>query len=109
MKKEDLTVGQTVYLQPYGNAAKYSKEIKEDTIVSIGRKYAELCGKGKFSIATGYQKTDYTPTFIVWVSRDALDLQVEHNGLIGKIHAATFDLSGHNIEQLRNIYEAIKL
>ena len=47
-----MEIGQKVYLEPIGNNARYSKEIKESRISKIGRKYFELEEKyyGRFFI-----------------------------------------------------------
>lgn len=47
-----MEVGQKIYLEPIGNNARYSKEIKESRISKIGRKYFELEEKyyGRFFI-----------------------------------------------------------
>ena len=43
----EIKIGQEVYLMPTGNIARYTKEIRKETVTKIGHKYF-YTGKGRF-------------------------------------------------------------
>ena len=49
-----MEVGQTIYVEPRNNAARYSKEIETHIVSKVGRKYFELEGmyNARFFIKT---------------------------------------------------------
>ena len=75
-----LKVGQTIFVRPTNNAARYSTEIKESTISKIGKKYFELEDfySMRFSIEkmkedTGNLLADYTCYLTMQEIRDEID------------------------------------
>lgn len=59
MERNELRIGQTVYIEPVGNAARYGTDIIETKISKIGKKYIETEKFGemyKFNISDGKQK-----------------------------------------------------
>ncbi len=74
MTKEDLRVGQTVYLEPRGNAARRDDSIVEGVVTKVGRKYFEVGHYGKFYLYEGLQVTEYTPSWKVYLSKREIAL-----------------------------------
>ncbi|MGB1214768.1 MAG: hypothetical protein ACPG4X_15490 [Pikeienuella sp.] len=70
----DYEVGQTVYMVPYDTRSKPS----EATIEKIGRKWASCGWRCEFDIKTGTGKPSpgYSPTFRVFPSKEAYELEV---------------------------------
>ena len=79
-EKKLLEVGQTIFVRPTNNAARYSKEIKEATVSKVGKKYFELDGfhRMRFSIEkmeqdAGQYSADYLCYFTMQEIRDEID------------------------------------
>ncbi|WP_299831419.1 hypothetical protein [uncultured Metabacillus sp.] len=81
MSKDKIIVGQKVYLKPVNNAARYgNKEIREQEIVKVGRKYFFVGSKGearerwmiKFSIEDLRQVTEYANDWELYFSEQEI-------------------------------------
>lgn len=69
-----MKVGDTIFLEPLSNAARYSKEIKEDIIEKIGNKYFYLKIHGKFNIDSMMQDNgQYSSNYKAYKSRNDLE------------------------------------
>lgn len=102
-----IKAGQTVYLKPLetGNAYRRDKSIKEAVILKIGRKYVTLGDYGQFHLNSQIEKTDYSPNYKYFTSKDEIELELDKKDLSDRIKNAIpkykqLDLC---IEKLRKI------
>lgn len=111
IEKSGLKVGQVVYLEPLGNAARYSTEIKPATICSLGKKYfaVEEFPRNRFSIEELiHDGGQYSPQYKVHLSLQDIQDEKEANKLSREL-AGYF---GHHkafltLTQLKKIKEII--
>jgi hypothetical protein len=79
-----LKVGQKIYVLPINNAARREKDIKEDLIVSVGRKYFKLQNHpwSRFYIETLYEDGgQYSPDWLCYLSLKDYEDEKETNSL----------------------------
>jgi hypothetical protein len=117
MNKEQLTLGQKVYLKPVNNAARRNSEIREQTIVKIGRKYFFVGREGetnerfmtKFSIEDLREVTEYSADWEVYFSRKEILDEEEFAELSRDIRLkfSSYGRLGLTLGQLRRIKEII--
>jgi hypothetical protein len=112
MGKLNIKVGQKVYVKL--RAYRYNEEdrIKEETVVSIGRKYFTTSGfHSKFDLETGLESLDTNYPARVYLSMDEYNEEIERGKLISKIRSFFSyyggTLSEHTIEELRQIEKLI--
>jgi hypothetical protein len=114
MNKEQLTLGQKVYLKPVNNAARYgNKEIKEQTILKIGRKYFLVGAEGqtnerwmtKFSIEDLREVSDYSPDYELYFSKQEILDEEESNDIVRDIRLkfGSYGKINLTLDQLRRI------
>lgn len=121
MNIKDFKVGQTVYVELIGDASrgKTSEQcIEEWEITSVGRKYIKAAKKGydrlfredTFEYRENYgrfvQKTNYSPDYIIYLTRQEIKEKHEKNRLFREIeqrfrYGSQRDIS---LEQLRAIH-----
>jgi len=101
-----IQVGQTVYLEPTGNACRYSKEIIETKVTKVGSKYFEVENKrSKFDIGKMCEVSNYCSDWAVYFSRQEIEDKNEKES-INRAMRELFGPYGHNklsLEQLRQI------
>jgi hypothetical protein len=101
-----IQVGQTVYLEPTGNACRYSKEIVETKVIKVGRKYFEVENKHiKFDIDNMCEVSNYCSNWSVYLSRQEIEDKNEKES-INRAMRELFGTYGRNnlsLEQLRQI------
>lgn len=106
----DLKEGQTIYLKPINNAARYNQDIKEVKISKVGRKYFETFGYGKFFIDTLKQNNgNYLPNYVAYTNnQDILDENecLEIYSFIDRYFR--YDWGGLSLEKMRQIKDIIQ-
>lgn len=118
MNKDQLSIGQKVYLKPINNAARYgNKEINEKTILKIGRKYFSVGEEGqtnerfmtKFEIEDLREVTDYSPDWEVYFSEQEILDEEEFNEIARDIRLkfGSYGKLDLTMDQLRRIKEII--
>lgn len=113
--KEKLVVGNTVFLKPLYNKARYSSDIEKGVITKIGRKYFEVSTYDdmsfpiKFIIETMLQQTDYSPNWKVYLSEQEILDEKESQNLIMSItkYVGLHGEKSLSLDQLRRIYNII--
>jgi hypothetical protein len=99
-----LKVGQTVYLEPTGNAVRYSKDIIETKVTRVGRKYFEVQNnRCKFDIENMYDVSNCYSNYNVYLSMQEIEdknEKIELNKFFSDLFAGYCD-SGLSLEQLR--------
>lgn len=109
MKRSELSVGQTVYIEPTGNAARYGKDIIETKISKIGKKYIETEKFGemyKFNISDGKQKDTgygYGYDYILYLSRSEVENKQEKGSLLSYFACCNWYRLNLTLDQLRRI------
>lgn len=109
MKRSELSVGQTVYIEPVGNAAKYGTDIIETKISKIGKKYIETEKFGemyKFNISDGKQKDTgygYGYDYILYLSRSEVENKQEKGSLLSYFNRCNWYRLNLTLDQLRRI------
>lgn len=109
MERSELTVGQTVYIEQTGNAARYGKDIIEIKISKIGTKYieTELFGKRtKFNISDGKEKDKgygYGYDYILYLSRSEVENKQEKGSLLSYFNRCNWYRLNLTLDQLRGI------
>ena len=99
-----IQVGQTVYLEPTGNACRYSKDIIKTKVKKVGRKYFEVENmRSKFDLEKMCEVSNWCSDWTVYLSRQEIEDKNEKES----INKAMRELFGrHNklsLEQLRQI------
>ena len=108
MERSELSVGQTVYIEPRGNAVRYNSDIIETKISKIGTKYieTECFGKRtKFNISDGKEKDTgygYGYDYILHLTKQEIEDENERQELLRNLHRDWyhFDLT---LDQLRRM------
>lgn len=108
VKRSELRIGQTVYIEPVGNAARNGKDIIETKISKIGTKYIETERFGdiiKFNISDGKEKDTgygYGYDYILHLTKQEIEDENERQELLGDLH---YDWYRFNLtlDQLRRI------
>lgn len=108
MKRSELSVGQTVYIKPTGNAVRYGTGIIETKVSKIGTKYIETEKFGdrhKFNISDGKEKHrgyGYGYDYILYLTKQEINDMNEREKLLRNLHYDwySFDLT---LDQLRMI------
>ncbi|PGO29190.1 hypothetical protein CN984_12145 [Bacillus cereus] len=117
-------VGQKVYLEPCNNQSRRSKEIRESEVKKVGRKYFFVGNVGeehnqeylwiKFYIKDLRQVTDYSPSWMLYFSRQEILDRQEYITLMSEISDLfRYGSSYHNradkitLEQLRKIKDVL--
>lgn len=103
----ELKEGQTVYLQPIGNAARYDKELIETKINKIGNKYFTVTEQwyGRFYIDTFYQDgKGYISNYRVILSQQQLEDEKEQSMLIERIKKYICDLPLPILREINTAY-----
>lgn len=109
MERSELSVGQTVYIEPVGNAAKYGTDIIETKISKIGKKYIETEEFGemyKFNISDGKQKDTgygYGYDYILYLSRSEVENKQEKGSLLSYFACCNWYRLNLTLDQLRRI------
>lgn len=104
---KELKVGDTVWLEWYGNMARQRKGKTESQITKLGRDYVYTI-EGKFNKKTGWQQSDYTPNYRLWSSLEELENRQETETLFRNIRSF-FDtgVCPCTLDQLRAIHAII--
>lgn len=113
MERSELSVGQTVYIEPVGNAAKYGTDIIETKISKIGKKYIETEKFGemyKFNISDGKQKDTgygYGYDYILYLTKQEIDDKNEREKLLRNLHYDwySFDLTLDQLTRIKVIID----
>jgi hypothetical protein len=109
MKKEELKIGQKVFVKPIGNATRGIKDnilnhIIETEIERIGNKYFYLkrFRNEKFSIEDG---TDISSTFRVYLNLQDIKNDIESSEIFKDLYMffSSHNHQGLSLEQLREI------
>lgn len=106
--KNKLKIGQIVYGEPLGNAARYNKEIKEFTVASLGNKYFTLNNeKGyshriKFSYETMNEVCQYSSDWHIWLSKKDIENKRNKPILINQINVKLGSMSHDELNELLN-------
>lgn len=109
MERSELTVGQTVYIEPVGNAARYGTDIIETKISKIGKKYIETEKFGemyKFNISDGKQKDTgygYGYDYILYLSRSEVENKQEKGSLLSYFNRCNWYRLNLTLDKLRRI------
>lgn len=109
MKRSELSVGQTVYIEPVGNAVRYGTDIIETKITKIGKKYIETEKFGdmyKFNISDGKQKETgygYRYDYILYLSRQEVENKQEKESLLSDFNLCNWYRLNLTLDQLRMI------
>jgi hypothetical protein len=108
-----LTVGQKVFVEPIGNAARREKEIKEATITKIGNKYFELdkSWMGRFFIKHLSQDgKGFISDYQVWLSMDDYNAEEERIKTTAylKEYFGQYGRAILNLDQLKRIKAVIE-
>ncbi len=95
-----MTVGQTIYLERHGNAARHRQDIIETKITKIGRKY--------FDISTMWEHSNFTSNYKAFLSKDELSDELERKTLLTKMRGVfTTHSNPITVQQLRDIDKII--
>jgi hypothetical protein len=89
-----LSVGQTIFLKPIGNAARRSTDLIETKIAKIGKKYFEVENGyyGRFFIDTLTQDGgQYISNYQGYLSKEELETERETKRLYDKIREEYFN------------------
>lgn len=109
MERSELSVGQTVYIEPVGNAARNGKDIIETKISKIGTKYIETEHFGdrtKFNICDGKEKDTgygYGYDYILHLTKQEIEDEWEERELMGKFQYGRWTDFHLSLDQLRRI------
>ena len=109
MERNELRIGQTVYIEPVGNAARYGTDIIETKISKIGKKYIETEKFGemyKFNISDGKQKDTgygYGYDYILYLSRSEVENKQEKGSLLSYFNLCDWYHLNLTLDQLRRI------
>lgn len=109
MERNELRIGQTVYIEPVGNAARNGKDIIETKISKIGTKYIEtekFCDRHKFNISDGKQKDTgygYGYDYILYLSRSEVENKQEKGSLLSYFNLCDWYHLNLTLDQLRRI------
>lgn len=123
--KDIVTVGQTVYVLPVNNLARYDNQqgtpieerIKEDVVTKVGNKYfyLENTGAGEMKFGIGHHNTlmdisDYSANYHVYLDKQEILDKKEYEGLKNKMKKCfdVFSTVNLNLDQLRRINNIIK-
>jgi hypothetical protein len=110
--KNSLTVGQTVYLNPFGHGGRHGhggRQVQKGTISKIGKKYFEIEGfyRDRFFIDTmrhDGEKTGYGCSWKVHISKQEILDEAEEGQLREELRKAfAWDGKKFTLEQLRKI------
>lgn len=114
MERSELTVGQTVYIEPVGDAARYGTDIIETKISKIGKKYIETEKFGemyKFNISDGKQKDTgygYGYDYILYLSRSEVENKREKGSLLSYFNRCNWYRLNLTLDKLRRIKAIIE-
>ena len=109
MGRYELRIGQTVYIEPVGNAARYGTDIIETKISKIVKKYIETEKFGemyKFNISDGKQKDTgygYGYAYILYLSRSEVENKQEKGSLLSYFNLCDWYHLNLTLDQLRRI------
>jgi hypothetical protein len=114
MKKEEIHIGQKVFVLRINNMARgdTSPILEEDVIIKIGNKYFEIkSGRGKFNIETGFHVSDCCSNYKVYLTMQEYIDEKEHQTLYIEIYRK-FSYLGNTsrnftLKQLREIKKII--
>lgn len=113
MERNELRIGQTVYIEPVGNAARNGKDIIETKISKIGTKYIEtekFCDRHKFNISDGKEKDTgygYGYNYILHLTKQEIEDEKERQELLRDLHYDWYHLN-LTLDQLRKIKAIIE-
>lgn len=79
-----MKVGDKVFLKTIGNAARSGVRIYEEEITKIGRKYITIGDYGQFEMDSRHQKSDYSPNYKFYLSREEIQDELEYDRLLSK-------------------------
>ena len=114
MKRSELSVGQTVYIEPTGNAVRYGTGIIETKVSKIGTKYIETEKFGdrhKFNISDGKEKHKgygYGYDYILYLSRSEVENKQEKGSLLSYFNLCNWYHLNLTLDQLRRIKAIIE-
>ena len=84
-EKKELKVGDTVWLKPQGNNARYNREPREAKVVSIGKKYTYVSvGIGrdiKICKESGYVHSAYMANWKLYESKEEIVIENATNDM----------------------------
>lgn len=89
-----MEIGQTIYMKPIGNAARFNRDIKECTISKIGRKFFEVneIPRSRFHIDNLlHDGGDYNPDYKGYLSLKDIEDEDEAGRLYREIKTIWFD------------------
>ncbi len=119
MKKADFKPGQTVYVLPVKlmefDYLRIEKQIREATVLSVGRKYitVECFGKIRFDIANEFREaTDYIVTYRLFLSKEDIKNEFKRRRMEERIKTA-FHFPNHitrkmTFEDLQAVFDIVK-
>lgn len=106
--KHTITEGQLVFLEPLGNAARYSKEIKRCTVSKVGRKYFHVGIYGKFELGTlMHDNGDYSPQYKVHLSEQGILDDRERNAAYHRLEHEFRGRRTLSLDQLKRIEQIV--
>lgn len=114
MERNELYVGQTVYIRPAGNAARSNKNIIETKISKIGKKYIEtehFGDRNKFNISDGKEKdTGYGHgyDYILYLTRQEIEDEKEEGALLSHFNCCNWYRFNLTLDQLRRVKAIIE-
>lgn len=110
--KNKLKVGQIVYGEPRSNAARYSKELKEFTVVSLGNKYFILKNehgsimRNKFSYETMQEVSEYSSDWQIFLDKKEIQDRIDRPIVLKSI---SDKLSNLSVDELKILDESLYL
>lgn len=106
--KHNITEGQLIFLEPLGNAARYSTEIKKCTVSKVGRKYFEVPLYGKFELETlMHHNGEDSPLYKAHISEQAISDKREINALYHKFEREFRSSRTLSLDQLKRIEQIV--
>lgn len=89
---KELKKGDRVWLKPFGNQARYTKEPKQGTVTSIGSKFVTVSIEGngdcKFYRDGLSQATNYSTSWVIYESKEAIEVENAINKMNSEIYEA---------------------
>ena len=107
----NVTVGQTVYLEPRGNAARRSKEIQQAVVSKVGRKYFTVEDGRQFHLDSGVHNAgQFTGEWKAYESLEEIENKRLANSLHDKIKKEfSAHQAKHSLSDLKAVAEILKI
>lgn len=105
-----LEIGQTIYLNPINNEARYNRNIKQVKIIKIGRKYFEVTDcRDRLNIETMLSDNgEYAPCFKAYLSLEQIENENKKHHLFDKFRKLFQYQNKFSLEQLEKIDKIIQ-